>query len=197
MDETIMNNAREISDESILKNLNARDEDGIRRMQDKYEAYCSTIARNILLSEQDVEECVNDTWLAAWCSIPPEQPDSLGAYLAKITRNKAIAVIRRDKAKKRSAGGYDAAVSELEETLSDGRDDVSALIDQMVLSEAINRFLGDLDREKRLIFLERYFYMDTIREIAERHSCSEGRIKTLLLRLRRNLKQHLKLEDIQ
>ncbi|MDD5940748.1 MAG: RNA polymerase sigma factor [Lachnospiraceae bacterium] len=180
-----------VTDAEIIRRFFDRDESAIRDTQDKYSRYCGSIAHGLLASAEDAGECLNDTWLRAWNTIPPENPQSLRAYLGKITRNLAVDRIRRDSAAKR--GGKEAvlALDELAECESASADDVEEKAAQSALGEVINRFLDAQDRERRALFVERYYYADSIADIAAHHSMSESAVKVTLFRMRKELKKEL------
>lgn len=184
-----------MDDEKIIALYFARNEDALRETAARYSGYCNTIARSILDSSEDVEECVSDTWLKAWKSIPPNRPNSLKAYLGKITRNLAIHRYQKAYAEKRGGGQIPLVLAELAECLPDGGS-IEDELDRRALTDALNRFLGSLTCEKRIVFLRRYWYGASIREIAGDFSMSESKVKSMLHRLRGELKRLLEKEGI-
>ena len=170
-----------------------RNESAIKESQTKYGGYCSTIANNILHSAEDTEECVNDTWLKAWETIPPNKPQSLLAYLGRITRNHAINMVRNQNRQKRAGNKYTVALDELGEAAA-AADDNRELegIGTSKLAEIINEFLEQLPKEKRIIFVRRYFYMDAVADIAASNGLTESSVKVSLMRMRRQLGRKLK-----
>ncbi len=179
-----------LSDGEIKALYLSRDESAVDETAKKYGALFYKIASGILPRE-DAEECVNDAYLKLWNAIPPQDPKSLMAYGAKTVRNVALSRLEHDSAKKR---GGDVLISELDECapVTDGADPVS----DSELSEAIDRFLRGLSREKRVIFVLRYFNGEGIDDVARRMSCGAGRIKTILHRTRKELKAYLEKEGI-
>lgn len=176
-----------MDDKKIIELYFKRDEAAIKETSDKYGRLCFYIAKNILESEGDAEECVNDAYLRAWHSIPPTNPTSLGAYVSKITRNLAIDKYNMEKAKKRNSSG-DVCFDELEAVLSD-KD--SSVEDEIIMKECINSFLYSLDKQKRVVFVQRYFYMCALEEIAKENGIKMINLKVMLYRLREKFKRHL------
>ena len=150
---------------------------------------------NITTSAEDSEECVNDTYLSAWNSMPEERPDLLAPYLAAITRNHALTVYRRSHSLKRGAGQTALALEELLEVA--GSSSTEDMVDMSLLSEHINLFLAGLDAADRIAFVRRYFYVDPLSSIADKLSMSESAVKSLLFRLRGKLKAYLIKEGYQ
>lgn len=184
-----------MKDEQILDLYFARSEEAIAATREKYGSYCHTIACNILQSAEDAEECVSDAFLAAWNAIPPQKPNNLAAFLGKITRNKALSRYRQESAQRRGAGQTELALSELEECIS-SRGQVEEIIDQMAVTDAIHRFLKPQPTLKRQIFLQRYFYLCSVREIAAFHGITESKTNAILHRMRKQLKAQLEKEGI-
>ena len=170
-----------------------RDENALKETEKKYSKLCHFIAGNILLSKEDVEECVNDTYLKVWSSIPPQRPENLKAYIGKITRNLALDKHDRNNAKKRK-GSTLLIYDEVCEIIPDSSS--QDLSDELVLKDALNKFLGSLKQEKRIIFLQRYWYLSSVKDIAENNGLSENNVKITLLRLRAKLKKFLEKEGI-
>lgn len=181
-----------MTDQMILDLFWKRSEDAIQNTSQKYGAYLTKIAMNILRHHEESEECVNDTYLSAWEQIPPDHPENLLAYLGRITR--CLALNRYDylTAQKRNAE-FTLQLSELEECLS-RPDCVESQYENGELSSAISTFLRTLDGEKRNIFIRRYWFSDPITEIASRFNLSESKVKSILFRLRKQLKQYLESE---
>ncbi len=172
-----------------------RDESAIAATAAAYGSYCHTIAYNILQSKEDAEECVNDTWLAAWRSIPPNRPERLATYLGKLCRNLAINRYHQANARKRGMGQASLALSELDECIP-AQSNVEQAYDEKLLIEAINRFLRAQPARKRNIFIRRYWYLFSIREIAAHYGMSESKVTSLLFRMRSALKSQLAKEGI-
>lgn len=184
-----------MNDNQIIDLFFERSEEAISVTADKYGRYCYTIAHNILNDAEDSEECVNDTYLKAWESIPPKRPEKLAAFLGKLTRNLAIDRYRYYASKKRCEGQIMLALDELAECVP-ASDDTEKAVTDKELTEVLNRFLADLPAEKRQIFMRRYWYMSQVKDIAEDFGISESKVKMTLLRLRNKLKQILEREGI-
>lgn len=169
-----------------------RNESAIKESQTKYGGYCSTIANNILHSAEDTEECVNDTWLHAWNTMPPEKPSRLAVFLGKITRNLAIDKYRKDRSQKYGGGQVTLCLDELGECI--GED--TPIEDRLALKELMDSFLQSLPDKNRKIFLLRYWYMMPVAEIAKRNNISEGAVKMILQRVRDKLRAYLEKEGV-
>lgn len=184
-----------MNDNEIIELYWARNENAITASEEKYGRYCHSISYNILHNNEDAEECVNDTWVGAWKSIPPQRPNRLSSYLGKITRNLSINRFKQYTAEKRGLGQTEIVLSELEDCIP-AETDVEQLVEEMVLVKALNRFLRGQPEQKRNIFIRRYWYLYPIREIAEVYSASESKITSLLFRMRNELKEYLEKEGI-
>ena len=184
-----------MDDRQIIALYNERSEAALSETEKKYGRYCRTIAYNILNNEEDSEECVNDTWLKAWEAIPPRCPDSLAAFLGKITRNLALNLYKHKNREKRGGGQTMLVLEELAECVP-GADSTEEAVDEALLAEVLNGFLAELPTEKRKIFMRRYWYLSSVKEIAEEYGLSESKVKMTLLRLRSKLKTVLEKEGI-
>lgn len=184
-----------MEDQEIIARFFARDEEGLTAARARYEPYCAAVARSLLNDPRDQEECLSDTWLRAWNAIPPQRPRSLGAFLAKITRNLAINRLRDGNAQRRGGGQVPLALEELRECVSPEGSPEGEL-DRQAAEEALNRFLDGLPPLQREIFLRRYWYLDSIEDIARRAGWSKSRVTTTLHRLRVRLRAHLIQEGI-
>lgn len=185
-----------MEDARIVELYWKRDADAIPATSEKYGGYCAAIARNILGNEEDAEECVNDTWLGAWNSMPPHRPSVLQAFLGKITRNLSFNRNRHDRAEKRGGGELPLVLDELSECVS-GTDSVEGELDRKELRRAIDAFLDSLAPEKRTVFVCRYWYADSVRDIAVRTGMTESHVSMTLTRLRRRLREHLTKEGFE
>ena len=145
---------------------------------------------------QDAEECVNDTYLKAWDVIPPERPSKLGAFLGKITRNLALDKYKAYRAVKRGGSDFAVSLEELGDCIPDTSADIQSQANAEYIGKVINDFLKSQPTLARKIFVCRYFYSDSITDIAKRFSCSEGKVKSSLFRTRNKLKIHLEKEGI-
>lgn len=186
---------RETEDSEILELFFARNEKAISETQSKYGRYCYTIAYNIIAVNEDCEECVNDMLIRAWNTIPPQKPKKLSAFLGRITRNLSLNKYFEKTADKRGSGQTAAVLDELAECVPSGvtTEDIS---DNNTLRRALNDFLRSLEPEKRIIFMQRYWYMMPVKAIAAEHSSTESRIKMILLRTRNELREHLIKEGV-
>ncbi len=181
-----------MEDYRIVELYWARNETAITETDTKYGRMLLSISENLLSSHTDSEECLNDTYLAAWNSMPDARPTMLGAFLSKIIRNKSLNRIKAMRAKKRIQ--TEELLDELEGCVSD--DPVMGELKNGMLRDCINGFLMSLDEEKRYIFVWRYYYGRSISELATHFGHSEGRIKTALFRMREKLKARLEKEGL-
>lgn len=179
-----------MDDEKIVQLYWDRNEQAIPATADKYGNYCTSIAKNILGSHEDTEECVNDTYMSAWNSIPPHRPGILSTFLGKITRNLSIKRYRHNTADKRGGGQAAVVLNEIAELVSD-TDSVEQAIDRRELVKAIDRFLDGLPTDKKNIFVCRYWYFDSISDIAKRFGMTESNVSVTLKRLRLKLYNYL------
>ena len=179
-----------MEDEKIIELFFLRDEKALKRTAEKYGARLRSVSFGITSDEQTAEECENDTYLEAWNAIPPNEPRTyFYAFLARIVRHISIDRCRERKSLKR-----DAYIVELSRELAESvpaSDSVESKMDAKALGEAISRFLLTLSDEKQIIFMRRYFYMDSIDEISRRLSVSESKVKTTLFRMRNSLRDYL------
>jgi RNA polymerase sigma-70 factor (ECF subfamily) len=178
--------------QKILSLLESRDQRAIEELHKSFLPLCRSIASHALSCSEDVEEIISDTFLAVWNSIPPEKPNSLSAYISRITRNLSLAR-RRDLTADRRDQRLSVSLTELELCLP-GSDEVQP--DTIVLSQTINRFLSTLSKTNRYIFIQRYYYMDTTKEIAKRIGTTDQSIRSRLLRMRTQLRTELEKEGI-
>lgn len=177
-------------EEKIVSLFFDREEDAIVQTEQLYGSYLRKIAYNILSDAEDSRECVNDACLAAWRSIPPHQPKVLRSYLAKLTRQIAIDRLRSRKSQKRQASEYSISLSELTDTFPNA-ESVEDQLDAQLLREAIGRFLHTLPKEAQLAFLGRYYYFDSLKEVASYCGMRQSKLKSLLYRTRQSLKKYL------
>ena len=182
-----------MEDSQIVRLYWDRNETAITKTADKYEKYLSRIAYNILADREDTQESVNDTYLAAWNSMPPHKPDVLSTYLGKLTRRISIDLFRKKTSQKRSAGEYELSLEELGECVS-GADATREEVEANLLAEAIASYLQTQSQETRNVFIGRYYYMDPVKEIARYCRISESKVKILLYRARQGLRDYLEKE---
>lgn len=183
-----------MDDLKIIDLFFKRDEEALKQTEQKYGRYCHYIAYNILESDHDSEECVNDTYLKVWNAIPPKRPDSLKAFIGTIVRNLALDRYDKKRAKKRSEA-LELVFDELSECIPDGSGD-DLLVEDIALKKALNDFLESLEKSKRIIFMQRYWYLSSVKDIAARLGLSENNVKITLLRLRARFKKYLEKEGI-
>lgn len=182
-------------DKEIIEMYWKRNEGAIRETDVKYGRLCQHVARHILSSPEDCEECVNDTYFAAWNSIPPKRPDKLSAYISRITRNLALTRYDYLTAEKRNVQMV-CSLEELGECVSGVESAGSELTDRYI-ETAINDFLWQQSEEKRNIFIRRYWYFDSIEEIVKQTGFQESKIKSILFRMRGKLRVYLESEGIE
>lgn len=183
-----------MEDQAIVSLFLSRSEDAISQTAQKYGHYTKTIAYRILGNHEDAEEVENDTYLALWNSIPPQKPQNLKAYVARIARNAALSKWDYQTAQKRNFGPTEA-LDELAECIASD-DTPEGELDKKMLDESINRFLLASEPTARQVFVRRYFYIDSITDIAARFDMSESRVKSILFRMRNRLKKKLEEEGL-
>ena len=183
-------------DQEIVDLYWDRNEDAIHRTQMKYGAYLSKVSYNILADLEDSKECVNDTYLAAWNSMPTNRPNNLATYLGKITRQISIDVFRKKHRKKRYASEFAISLDELGDSFTDGVTSEQEL-DAKFLDAAINRFVCALPELTQRAFVGRYYFFDSLKDIASYCGSTEGKVKVLLFRTRQKLKLYLKKEGFE
>ena len=176
-----------MEDKLLIDGLFARDERSVARLEEKYSGYCYTVAYAVVRCREDAQECVSDAMLGAWNSIPPNRPENLGAYVGRIARNSALNLLKVRRAKKRGEKNVALALDELSECIPSAENTV-------LLREAVNGFLDSLERERRIVFIQRYWYMLGISEIAAERGMTEGAVKMSLQRTRDSLKIFLEKE---
>lgn len=184
-----------INDNKILDLYWARNEEALDATMDKYGRILYKVAHNILHDNQDAEECVNDTLLKAWDAIPPKNPEFFGAYLAKIARNFSLQRWRAYSAAKRGGGQATLILDELVETIPHPST-AEQNFEYIQTINAINKYLGNLDEDARVVFVRRYFFGDSVEDICTRFTASQSKIKSMLFRARNKLKEHLEKEGI-
>ncbi len=177
-------------DARIIQLFWQRSESALVETSAGYGSYCMYIADHILRDRQDAEECVNDAYNKLWNLIPPNRPRSLSAFLGKIVRDLAIDRLRKNLAGKRGAAETVSIMDELGE-LTQKEDDTYSLDDKILLKDLLNQFLSSLPKEKRVMFMRRYWYLNSVRDIAKDFGLSESNVKVTLLRIRKELKEIL------
>lgn len=185
-----------MEDKAILDLYWARAEKALSETAVKYGAYCYTIAYNILSNKEDSEESVNDTYLAAWNTMPPTRPASLSAFLGKMTRYISLDRWKQRSRRKRGGGEVAACLDELAECVSDSASLEDSLIRKETLA-SVNRFLGGLPEAERKVFVCRYWYADPVADIAAQFGFSQSKTASMLSRTRAKLNQHLIKEGLR
>ena len=182
-----------MEDEAIVSLYWQRNESAIRETERKYDRYLTKIAMNILADREDSRESVNDTYLAAWNSMPPHRPSILSAYLAKLTRRISIDRFRYRTRDKRMGSEYALSLQELGDCVSGG-DTTQEIVNVKLLADSIGVYLRLQSQEARTVFLARYYFLDSVREIAISQGMSESKVKSLLYRTRLGLREYLEQE---
>ncbi|MBR2634656.1 MAG: RNA polymerase sigma factor [Clostridia bacterium] len=183
-----------MDDSNIIALFRERNEDAIAETRQKYGAYCHSIAYHILRNHEDAEECVSDAYVRLWNCIPPQRPQMLSAFLGKITRNLALNRYAHLHAKKRCAENTQL-FEEADEMMAGGRWTGDAA-DEIALADLIGRFLKTLSPKARTVFIRRYWYFDTVSEIAEHLFLREGTVKVILSRTKEKFRAYLEKEGI-
>lgn len=184
-----------LSDEQIIDLYFAREERAIAETDRKYCQYLHTVAYNILANEQDSEECLQDTYLRAWNTIPPERPKMLLAFLSKITRNLSLNRYKAAKRQKRVPGQASVSLDELSECVSGDSDPVKEM-QAAIVAQVINRYLDSIPERRMYVFVARYFYSLSIPQIAKRLSCSPTLVHREIDKIRKELRQCLQKEGL-
>ena len=182
-----------MEDKDIIALFLQRSGDAVSQTDKKYGAYCRAIAENICRDSRDAEECVNDAYLAAWNSIPPQMPASLKLFLARIVRNLSFNRYNEAHAEKRGGGETELVLDELAECIQSG-DSVERELESRQLGELIRGFVKLLPKKERQIFVRRYFFTDPVKNIAQRYGMTENNVLVTLYRSRKKLKELLKKE---
>ncbi|MCD7954621.1 MAG: sigma-70 family RNA polymerase sigma factor [Lachnospiraceae bacterium] len=182
-----------MEDAQIIRMYEQRDEDAVLETSIKYQNYCYKIAWNILMNHEDSEECVNDTWLTVWNCIPPECPAVLSAFCGKITRNLALDLLRKKNAAKRGGLHLEKVEKELDEIGELHGESAEDAVLRRELLRRVEAFLDGLPQMERVMFVRRYWYLDSIQTIAEHYGKTEGSVKNILYRIRKKLKKEVRL----
>ena len=185
-----------MKDERIVELFFDRREEALKETEKKYGRYLYKIASGILNNKSDSEESVSDTYLAAWNSIPPQRPQKLSAYLGKLARRISIDNLRRKTSQKRGGTQYELSLNELEDCVKS----TSTLEEDMEnneLGEAISRFLRTISKENRCLFVERYFFCNSLKDSAKKLGISEAKAKSSLYRTRLLLRDYLTKEGFE
>ena len=182
-----------MEDKEIIRLYFEKDETAIEKTKEKYGHWLKTLSYGIVRDIQTAEECENDTYLKAWQTIPPKDPkEYFYPYLACIIRNISLNCCRIKKSLKRSA--HICELSAELETVLPGGSDTESMIDEYILKSTINNFLASISKDKRIVFVRRYFYLDSVSDIAKNIGVSESKVKVTLMRLRQKVSGYLKKE---
>ena len=184
-----------MEDRKIVDLYWQRDENAIPETAAKFGGYCRTIAYNILSDAEDAEECLNDTWLRAWNTMPTNRPSRLAPYLGKLSRWISLTRLREKTSLKRGGGETELVLDELSEAVDSGAD-VEKAVELKELNAALRRFLKSLGETERQVFLARYWFIASIAEIAEKFGFSESKVNSMLHRTRKKLLGYLKEEGL-
>lgn len=178
-----------MEDSKIIALFFSRSEQAIAELAQKYGGICKKIAFNILGNSRDAEECVNDAYLGAWNSIPPQEPKPLITYICKITRNLALKRYRYNTAQRRNSF-YDQSLSELEECIPSSEKHLEGCTEHD-LTRLLNGFLNSLDEKSRVMFVKRYWYAEPVKSIAEELEMTENHVSVKLSRIRNKMRVYL------
>jgi len=179
-----------LRDEEIIDLYWQREERAISETDIKYGRYCYAIAKNILKTTEDSEECVNDTWMHAWNAMPPERPNFLKLFLAGITRNLSLDTYKRNHAKKRGGDEMALLLDELEECIPSSRS-IDEEMEAKELGKIINGFLNTLPERERYVFVRRCYFVESNQAIADKYNLSEQNVRVILNRTRKKLRAYL------
>lgn len=182
-----------MEDRELVELYWSRSEQAISETQRRYGKYCTYIANNILGSKEDVEECVNDVYMKLWDTIPPNRPISFSAFIGKVTRNTALNIYKAKNRLKRRCEA-DLVFEEVADMLSDRNADI---VEEIVLKEIINGFLQNLDAKHRVVFMRRYWFMSSVKDISKDYNIPIGTVKSILHRTRSLLKDKLEKEGVE
>lgn len=184
-----------MDDPQIIELYWARSEQAISETSAKYGAFLWRIARNILESHDDADECVNDTYLRAWNAIPPSRPSAFRAWLGRIVRNLSLDRWKQSRTAKRGGDGMEVLFGELDDCVPEPHGTEKTMEDQEIAS-LISAFLRRQSPESRIIFLRRYWYGQSVADIAAGMNCGEGKVKSSLFRTRKALRTYLEQEEV-
>ena len=184
-----------MEDIDIITLFFERNENAVRETKTKYGSMCERIAFNILENKEDCDEVLSDALFRAWSTIPPQRPESLGAYLTVIVRNISLDKYRKRLSNKRQSERMVQTLDEIAELLPDDTD-LESELDGRMLTDTVNAFLHKQPKDKRMLFVRRYFYLDSIKELSERFGLTESNITVTLMRMRKKLKDKLSKEGI-
>ncbi len=183
-----------MEDQQIVELFRKRSEVALLELDRKYRRACKRVAYNILRDEQDAEECINDSYMAVWNTIPPKQPENLATYLCRITRNLSLKKYHYNTASKRNHY-YDEVLDEIEGYIVPRNVTEEEILKKEIVAK-INEFLGSLKKQERVIFVKRYWFCATPKEIAKEQKVSSNYVNVCLHRTRKQLKKYLERENL-
>ena len=178
-----------MEDSKIIQLFWERDEAAVSAVSKKYGKYCAAVARNMIGNEQLAEECVNDSLMGLWEAIPPNRPEHLMAFVIRITRNNALNTVKEIRAQKRGGGDLDLVLDELHDIASDYS--VEKIAEQHEIMASVNKFLGQLSKRKRVVFMLRYWHCCSVSEISQAVGMTEANVYNVLKRVRKKLLEYL------
>ena len=181
-----------MNDSAIIQLYWVRSEQAISATEKKYGRYCHSIAYNILRNTQDAEECTNDTWLHTWNAIPPQRPTRFKSFLGRITRNLSLNRYEKQNAQKRGSGELTLILDELAECIPSG----NSLEDTAAIKDLLNRFLDILPEKSCRLFVRRYWYAASVKELAREFHMTENQVGVTLYRTREVLRSYLEKEGV-
>ncbi|QOX65371.1 RNA polymerase sigma factor [Anoxybacterium hadale] len=184
-----------MDDEKIIELYYARSETAIHETAQKYGTYCTRIAMNILENKEDSDECVSDAYLKTWNAIPPQRPVVFRSFLGRITRNLSLNRYKEQHRQKRGGNEVHLLLSELEGCLP-SESSVESEYEMGSIAKHLDSFLYSIDTEQRILFVRRYWYVDSISSIARRFDISESKVKSTLFRIRNRLRAYLEKEGV-
>ena len=184
-----------LTDIEIINLYLERSESAIEETAKQYGSYCSAIAMNILHNKEDVDECVNDTYLNVWNSIPPQRPTTFSTFIGRITRNLSIKKYKARTAQKRGGDDTTLLLSELESCILTNRN-VEDEVDSNIIMQAVDKFLSNIREQDMIFFMRRYWHGDSIPEIAKQFNSGESKVSMSLHRTRQKLKNYLEREGL-
>lgn len=185
-----------MEDSLIIDLYFKRSEEAIKETDIKYHQYCENIGYHILKNHQDTEECINDCYFKTWNAIPPTRPNSLQSFLGKIMRNLSLDCYRKKHSQKRGGNEFGILLSELNECIP-SNDSVWDSYNSKMLSEAIDKFLNEIPEKQCIVFIKRYYFCKSIKEIGKECSMTTTHVKVLLFRIRSALKRYLEMENFE
>ncbi|MCM1488184.1 MAG: RNA polymerase sigma factor [Firmicutes bacterium] len=180
-----------MEDKELIDLFNSRSEQAVQAAKDKFGCLCKKIILNIVKNMEDCEECENDTYLKLWNTIPPQQPQSLTAYISRIAKNTALSKYRSNHRQKRGSGEIDLVFEELEELTPSSRN-IQAETEDRETVKAVNEFLEQLPKDRRIIFVRRYWFCHSVKDIAEDTELTGSNVSAILSRTKTALKDYLK-----